>query len=213
MIRTCEHEACGQAFEAKRADARFCGAGCRAAASRARRAGSEAHSELFACPPAVATDPEIASRLNALEARVQALTVRFEQAPTTVAAPVSDPALAMRLDAVEARVAAVVTRIGEGQAKATRDLAAVARELGHDRASTNERVADLIERVDALEAAARLKPERQAPDSRRVEARLAEIDEALRRLKRKLAEQDARITTLDESAAAVVNLLAGADGT
>lgn len=207
MIQTCAHEACGKAFEAKRADARFCSAGCRAAASRARRTGSEAHAEPFALPSAAAADPEMASRLNALEARVEALAARFEQVPAAVTAPVSDPALAVRIQGVEARVEALAARLIEGQAKAARELAAVARELGHDRDATNERVADVIERVDALEPAARAKPERQGTDSRRMETRLAEIDEALRKLKRKLAEQGARITALDESAAAVVNLL------
>lgn len=211
MIRTCEHEACGQAFEAKRADARFCSAGCRAAASRARRTGSEAHAEPFAPHPTVAADPEIASRLNALEARVEALAVRFEQVPAAVAALAADPALAVRIQGVEARIEALAARFVEGQAKATRELAAVARELGHDRDATNERVADLIDRVDALEAAAGAKPDRQGTDSRRIETRLVEIDEALRRLKRKLAEQDARITALDESAAAVVTMLAEAE--
>jgi chromosome segregation ATPase len=39
MIKQCEYEACGQPFEAKRADAKYCSATCRAGASRARRAG------------------------------------------------------------------------------------------------------------------------------------------------------------------------------
>ncbi len=144
-------------------------------------------------------DQEFAARLGALEARVEALA-RFE----------ADPALAVRLQGVEARVEALAARFVEGQAKAACAVAAATRELGHDRDATNERVADLIERVDALEAASRAKPARQAPGSR-METRLAEIDEALRRLKRKLADQNARITALDESAAAVVTMLAEAE--
>ncbi len=150
----------------------------------------------------MAADPEIESRLGALEARVEAQAVRLDQVPVA-----ADPSLAMRLQGVEALAARVV----EGHAKAARELDAVGRGLGHDRDATNERVADLIERVDALEVAARAKPDRQGTDSRRMETRLVEIDEALRRLKRKLAEQEARITSLDESAAAMVTMLAEAE--
>ena len=85
MIRECAHEACGQRFEAKRADARFCSAGCRAAASRARRAGVGPGSGPTSGrrPEGGTGDPEVGppdggDRLRALEEKVMDLEADVE---------------------------------------------------------------------------------------------------------------------------------------
>ena len=81
MIRDCAHEACGKAFETKRSDARFCSAGCRAAASRARRAGVGPGSG----PTCEGSHPDLGppdadKRLRALEERVMDLESDVEAA-------------------------------------------------------------------------------------------------------------------------------------
>lgn len=181
-MRECAHGACGETFEAKRADARFCSASCRAAASRTRRTTGD-----VSAPGDESPTPRL---------------------PVVVAGP--DPELATRLEALEARVESLAGRIGEGQVKAERELAGVARELSFDRDNTNERLADFIERVEALERAANARPERLGENTHRLEGRFGEIEATLRRLKHRLDEQDARITGLDEEAAAAMTMLAEA---
>jgi uncharacterized coiled-coil protein SlyX len=180
MMRECAHEACGETFEAKRADARFCSASCRAAASRMRRSTGN-------------------------------VSTPGDEQPTprvSVAVAGQDPEIATQLDSLEARVESLVRRIVDAQAKAERELAGVARELGFDRDNTNEHLADLVERVEALERAAKARPERMSVNTHRLEGRIGEVEVALRKLNHRLDEQDARLTGLDEAAAAAITMLA-----
>ena len=177
MIKRCEHEACGQPFEAKRADARYCGASCRAAASRARRVGVLAPQRPAPVPELVATlDPDVVARIAELETRVEALA----------------------------------GRVGDGQAKASKALASVAEELGQDRNDTNERVCDLEERVQRL--ARRKEPVEAAPaptvDTSALDTRLGELEQLLRRVRRRLGSLEAKVAEIDEVAAAAVKMLA-----
>jgi chromosome segregation ATPase len=67
MTRTCEWSGCGKPFEPSRADARYCSASCRAAASRERRKEGEGVDAGETAQPAPKADTHFAERPDLVE--------------------------------------------------------------------------------------------------------------------------------------------------
>lgn len=79
--RSCEHAGCGEPFQPRRSDARYCSDACRAAASRARRRGRRSgerprgHGSLqpSSCRPASVDAAQVLPALVSIEHRLAAL--------------------------------------------------------------------------------------------------------------------------------------------
>lgn len=67
MSRACAWAGCGKVFEPSRADARYCSASCRAAASRERRKGGEGGDSRAPKEPAASTDSPFTERADLVE--------------------------------------------------------------------------------------------------------------------------------------------------
>lgn len=179
MIRECAHEACRKPFEAKRADARFCGAGCRAAASRARRAAGGVE----VATGRSETGPDDV-RLRGLEERVMDLAGDVEAAE---AERDGLRALRGRLESAVTRAVTVEEVRGIAEAAAKAAVAPVRKELEKVRAGavTREEVAGLLEAVERVER-------RLAAMEERIEAepmpeeRLSEVEKAVITLARRV---------------------------
>ncbi|MEZ4241383.1 MAG: hypothetical protein R3F59_35560 [Myxococcota bacterium] len=190
MIRECAHDACGKTFEAKRADARFCSASCRAAASRVRRAGIEPRSGPTS-EPDQARDPERAeasaddTRLAVLEERVMDLEGDVEAAE---AERDGLRALRARLEAAVAQATTVVDEargLTESVARAT--VTPVQKELAKVRAEAVPRteVAELravVERIERRLAAM----EERLETAPAPEDRLDDLEQAVIKLARRV---------------------------
>lgn len=101
MTRICAHPTCGDAFEAKRTDARFCSDTCRAKASKARiregrvdvakvRAGRQPLGSV-ASPVGVDTADGVAARLTTMEQRLAAVETVLNRADATRTGRQGDP--------------------------------------------------------------------------------------------------------------------------
>ncbi len=190
MMKECAHQPCGQPFEAKRSDARFCSASCRAAASRARRQGVEG---VASAPRAavIAADTELRGEVERLRGEVAALGRQVE---------------AGRVEA-ERALAGVARELGL-------DRDGINERLGDlvDRVMNLEEV-DLVERVERLEEAATRETgeevEVEAPEPERFDERLGEIEQAVLKVMYGLQVLEERVEELDEEMARAVRVLVG----
>lgn len=148
MTRTCAYPGCGDAFEAKRTDARFCSDTCRAKASKNRARGQRARvakgpTDRLPVGAAAAqagghADDEVAARLAAMEQRLAATEAGVSRAETDRAG----------WRKVRDQLQAALARVGDagGAVSAEKIAAAV-------RAEVAPQLARLGKRLDAVEAA------------------------------------------------------------
>ena len=190
MMKECAHQPCGQPFEAKRSDARFCSASCRAAASRARRQGVEAPSP---SPRAavIAPDTDLRGEVKRLRAEVAALVRQVETGKVEAERELAKVAreLGLDRDGINERLGELVDRV------------------------MNLEEVDLVERVERLEEAARREAgevvEVDAPEPERFDERLGEMEQAVQRLVYGLQALEERVEELDVEMARAVTVLVG----
>jgi hypothetical protein len=148
MTRTCAYPGCGDAFEAKRTDARFCSDTCRAKASKDRARGQRAErakgrTDRRPVGPAASqagghVADEVAARLAAMEQRLAATEAGVTRAEADRAG----------WKKVRDQLQAALARVGDssGAVSAEKIAAAVRAEVG-------PQLARLGKRLDAVEAA------------------------------------------------------------
>ena len=190
MMRECAHDPCGQTFEAKRADARFCSGSCRAAASRARRAVVGTRSVPTTAPDPVGRPehPDEAAtdeRLRVMEERLMDLEGDVEVAEAErdglrLLQARLEPALARAMAVVEEAQRAAEATAEAAVAPVREELARVQSEAVRpsDLAELRAAVARLERRLAAMESR---DPAASAP-----ERRLAEVEDAVITLARRV---------------------------
>lgn len=192
MRSTCALESCGQPFEAKRDDARYCSAACRAKASRARRGGvgPDSGPTTGPRPDSGTVAPEVGpppgtDRLCALEEKVMDLEADVEADEHERDELHRLRARMERAVAVVEDIAAEARRQAEAAAKAA--VAPLQKELAAAQAGAVKR-SDLVELRAAVERVER----RLAAWEERVEGapmpeeRVDEVEQAVIELARRV---------------------------
>lgn len=161
MTRTCAFPGCGDAFEAKRTDARFCSDTCRAKASKDRARGQRARvtkGPTDRLPVGAAASQaggqaadEVAARLAAMEQRLAATEAGVSRAEADRAG----------WRKVRDQLQAALARVGDagGAVSAEKIAAAVRAEVGPQLARLGKR----FDAVEAAQAALRSEPGKLAP--------------------------------------------------
>jgi chromosome segregation ATPase len=192
MRSTCALETCGKPFEAKRSDARYCSASCRAKASRERQGseGPDPGPSREVAPradprPLVADAPPDQDRLTRLEERVLDLEADVDASEHERDAM---QRLRTRLETTVARTQAAAEQAqGSAEAATRAAVEPVQRELAAIKAASLKR-GDLAELRAAVEQVER----RLAAMEERVEAapapeeRLDELEQAVIKLARRV---------------------------
>ena len=190
MMKECAHQPCGQPFEAKRSDARFCSASCRAAASRARRQGVEAPSP---SPRAavIAADADLRGEVERLRGEVAALGRRVE---------------AGRVEA-ERALDAVATELGLDRDETNERVGDLRERLDHLEGL------DLVERMESVEIATRIAPGEEDPRSAlcRLDRQVSEVEEAIEEMASRMRALEKWGTRLEKEMARAVTLLVGVE--
>lgn len=193
MQRECELETCGQSFESRRSDARYCSASCRATASRRRRAVQKAQTP----PTPPPTKRQHLARVVDLEERVEAIEHREDT----------------RTEASKRSLGRLQRDLAElGEAMAA--FEGFPEQVQRIHARLSARVDALSERRDP--------PPHEGPESEQLPelvGRLAQVEKTLTevgslsdqllQVARRVGALDRRITDLDRDVAEALSLVAG----
>jgi len=199
MIRSCVLETCRNTFQAKRSDARYCSASCRAAASRLRRAAgiSSTISPVRRLSPAPArptpsvavVPPSLIQELSMLRDRLEALERRIllDRKATTERIELHDHSL-------------------EGLKHALTTLQKRLKELGTQGVESERSITRLSRQVEEFEE--RSPPQPPTNPDNELNRRLGKVENLIAQMSRELHAQARRINKLDQSAADAVLVLA-----
>ena len=180
MIRSCELETCGTTFQAKRSDARYCSASCRAAASRLRRA---------ALKPAAPTKPPPSTSVPS-------------QSPAAITAPTPPTRWTAQPDeAAHLTLQSEIKTLGER-------LTRLERIHHQDQSTLRLLMGDMEEAEQRLQALSEnLKRQGARNMDGDQQTQIARLEKTLRRVQRGLQVQEARVCAIDQAAAQALNLL------